>query len=370
VETHTVRPGDTLWDLAKKYRGDPFLWPDLYRLNTDVVEDPHWIYPGEVLRLTPADNVKAVPSTDTPVPADQVAAATPGDTSAAGRGAGAGADTAGVPATGMPVATVADLAPGDSGYVPLFPTTVAQQRVTETLRAYTEQPYRPLRPSEFYASGFLTEGQKLPFGRLLGPVTPSQIRSYTNRDVATLYTSVGVEAPKGGAYQVGDSLLIARLGREVEHYGHVVEPVGLARVTEATEGRYVATIVAVYGAIRKGQLVLPTARFAPADSAHAQPVADGIRGHLIAGQGRQELRSPQMVVFFDKGRQDGVAPGDIFEARRQAHRSSDGALRIDDVMGVFQVVRVGERSATARVLNVLSPDIPPGTEVRQTAKLP
>ena len=72
-QTHTVRAGDTLWDLAKQYRGDPFLWPDIYRLNTSVVEDPHWIYPGEVLSLAGGDSVKAVPATDTPEPPAPVA---------------------------------------------------------------------------------------------------------------------------------------------------------------------------------------------------------------------------------------------------------------------------------------------------------
>jgi nucleoid-associated protein YgaU len=46
---HIVVRGDTLWDIAKGYLGDPFRYPELARLSR--IKDPDWIYPGDVIRI-------------------------------------------------------------------------------------------------------------------------------------------------------------------------------------------------------------------------------------------------------------------------------------------------------------------------------
>lgn len=363
-QTHTVRKGDTLWDLAQHYLKDPFLWPGIYRLNTAVVEDPHWIYPGEVLRIAPADNVAAVPSMDTPPPP-----------AALDTGSVATSDSTFPTAAPDPTETLArgpqqpSQAESETEMAPLFETE-RPRTVAEILKAYTDQPYRPLRRSEFYSSGFLTENERLPFGRVLGPVTPQQIKAMSSRANALPFASVAIAAPDGATYEIGDSLLVAQVGSEIGSYGEVVIPTGLAQIYQKTEGHYLATIVAVYGPIRNGQRVLPLESFTSSSGGRAVAVANGVRGSLIGGLGRQELKEPQMVVFIDKGRENGVAPGDLFEVRRRPQRLSDGTLRVNELMATLQIVHVREHTATALLLNVISPDIPPGTDVLQVGKLP
>jgi hypothetical protein len=379
-ETHTVREGDTLWDLAKHYRGDPFLWPDIYRMNTSVVEDPHWIYPGEVLRLAGADSVPAVPATDTPapvamVPTDSAAvdssASAPVEVAESQAAPTASAGASDEPAPQQTLAQLTAVSPNEDGEgeTGLFGRP-RHRVVTDALRAYREQPYRALRRSEFYSSGFLTENQKLPFGQVLGPVTPQQIRANGANASALPYSNIAVEAPRGASYQIGDTLLVVRLGAEFEKYGDVVVPTGLVRVVDTVQGRYVATVVATYGPIRNGQLVLPAERFTPSGEGRAVPVTEGVQATFLGGVGRQDIKAPQMVVFLNKGREDGVAAGDLFEIRRRAERLADGRQLVNEVMATLQIVHVRDHTATARLLNILSPDIPPGTDARQVAKLP
>ena len=49
-ELHVVQKGDTLWSLCSKYFNDPWRWPRLWAANPSIT-NPHWIFPGDVIRL-------------------------------------------------------------------------------------------------------------------------------------------------------------------------------------------------------------------------------------------------------------------------------------------------------------------------------
>src|SRR3989440_6137480 len=74
--THVVTRGETLWSIAQLYFNDPLLWPEIYRLNTALIDDPHSTYPGEELNLAGAVSVAQAPDTAVVAAPQRVAADT------------------------------------------------------------------------------------------------------------------------------------------------------------------------------------------------------------------------------------------------------------------------------------------------------
>lgn len=50
AKSHTVRRGDTLWEICDFYFQNPYQWPRIWAYNPQI-QNPHWIYPGSTVRL-------------------------------------------------------------------------------------------------------------------------------------------------------------------------------------------------------------------------------------------------------------------------------------------------------------------------------
>lgn len=367
-ETHTVKQGDTLWGISKQYFNDPLQWPRLYQMNTSVVEDPHWIYPGEVLRLRSDVAMTSVPAAaDTtaaaPVPAQvtppttPVAVATPTDT--ANREA-AVAETVQQPQAPEP--TVTDT-------TPIFP----RQGMTVTglaLQADFNDNYRPVTRGEFYQSGFMTEGKSWPFGTLLGITAPSQVEATTS-GVAMLFSQVAIDPPAAGAYQIGDTLLAVTVsGIPGGGFGSPVVPVGLIRVTDVSQPKLLGVVIAQYARLEPGSRLLAAEKFNDRAGVRARPLADGTEGTIIAFRSDDVLRGVGDVAFIDKGRDAGMMIGDVLEAHRTLTPRRAVPVVVPEVVARLQVIHVGDKSATVRITWVAYPDIAAGTRWKLVARLP
>jgi hypothetical protein len=266
-----------------------------------------------------------------------------------------------------------DAVPDSRDSVDLTPLVGDRRRVVSTgpsMELSLKRAYRPIRRTEFFSSGFLTEGLALPLGTSLGLVTPLQIEEVSTRSRAQMYSQVAVLPPAGATYQVGDTLLVAQISRALPGYGEVVIPTGLLRVTDVSRRENLAEVIASYGSIQDHQRVLPAEKFTDPGNVHPVPISDGVNARVVGHRDQQPLTGPQDVLFIDRGRKDGVALGDLFELRQAPRARAGAATVIDEPMATVQVVHVGERSSTVRVMSVTHPDIPSGTEARQIAKLP
>jgi LysM repeat protein len=330
-KTHTVKRGDTLWDIAKLYLADPFLWPEVYRLNTNVIEDPHWIYPGEVLKL-PGEEAKVVAAAPPSAPAPAPAPVAPQ----------AAAPTKPAPRDSVVVVNAVQA-----------PTSVV--RVGEYIAApWVDANGGPKR------YGYLVESAELP-----------GIASH-DRSRMRLFDRVFVAQPEPAS---GRTLYLAyRLGPMLTDFGQIVIPTGVIEVPrpaqpgEAAVGR----VVRMFDDILEGQRLIPLDTSAAIVSGRPSAVPNGMRGQVRWVAGEPVLGTVQRYVVIDISRRDSLTAGDQIELYLPRQKPTEGRdLALPEIsIARAQVLRVTDYGATAIVFSQDQPKIEQGGAARIVAKMP
>ena len=362
--SHTVKRGDTLWDLAKLYLGDSFLWPEIYRLNTDVIDDPHWIYPGEVLKL-PAPG--ATPTVAEAPPVQQAGEPTPPPA-----------------APPTPAAAPSPTATGTPVYEPPIgvldgPTVFPQSRIdlpVSKRKSAAPTPMPTVKLGTFLSAPYVDrDGGPRGAGHVVKVLNLSVTASGRDpKSRAQLHDDIFISPPVGSAAAEGERYVTYKFGPYLDDVGQVVIPTGIVQVTRAPRDREatVAQVIAMFGEIESDQRLMPYDSTALHVVGHPEPIADSIVTEVRSVNGNPILPSVQDYLLVDVTSRDGIKIGDEF-VLFEPHSNSDvsGApANPEIVIARAQAVRVTRYGTTLMIMGERHPKIEPGTLARRIASMP
>jgi LysM repeat protein len=346
-KTHTVKRGDTLWDLAKTYLGDSFLWPEIYRLNTDVVQDPHWIYPGEVLKL-PGEVTKAVAAAPEPVVPEPT-----------------------TPTVPVPIAT--------PPAAPSSPTIFAQAPAVEVVASPPSRSYVQAEPAVRFGEALAAPWVDQPggphdWGKIIRPADLS-VHELAEEGVAfSLFDDVLFAPPHGAMFTPHTRYLVYVLGPYYEDFGQIVIPTGVVEVirSPANGDAGVARIMKMFTHMEPNQRLMPLDTSAMSVAGFPSAVTNGHTGTVRWLYSQPLLPSIQQYLVIDIARAQGIVAGDRIELYQARQRPlEEGELGMPEIsVGRAQIVKVTPFGATAVINAVRQPKIQPGTSARITAKMP
>jgi hypothetical protein len=324
---HVVRRGDTLWDLARVYLGNPFAWPLIHEANRQTVANPHRIYPEERLLIPPVLPQGAV------APADAVGVALP----------------------------VFEGPPGRTRFYAAA-TTAAEAAPTILIE---EAPSPAIQPHEFYTASWIANAAALPvMGRLLRVVDPA---APGGRLSATVLPESRVYITHAGANRavVGGSYLLAREGRTMPGWGRVIVPVAVVTVAAVDRDVATAAVTRQFGVASPGDLMLPLDAFPVRPGALPQPAAAAVTGQLVGFLEEQAIYGPLAEGYVNLGRAQGVQVGDELLAYLPERPAPEepGVQLPPEAVAHLRVVRVEEQSATVRVVELVHAAVAAGMPV-------
>ncbi len=337
---HTVRQGDTLYEIARKYLGNPLRWPELFRANTSTIANANLIYPGQKLYVGADGRPTFSP--------EAVAAET---------------DTAEPPPTRA---------------IPLGRPMAGQTVSVLENATINGRALRPtVRRGEAAAAPFLVAlNAKSSGGHLVSRSDPTVVSAALTRDQFQIFDEVDVLLPTGVRGAVGQQFGVYQEGPEVNRdklRRRLMQPAGVVEIVALGSGRAArAKVTSMFANMKRGDVLMAIDTTSVPSTVRPQDVSNGPVYEVAWIAGGVVLPTVQnyVVIALPKGASSKV--GDQFTLYADGVPLTEGRKDIAPANTVAQVsvVRVTPESATAVVVGHDQPAIRVGMKARLVSRMP
>jgi hypothetical protein len=295
MKEHKVIKGDTLWDLSASELKDPFMWPKIWEVNT-WIKNPHWIYPGQIIKIPIYLLQKQRKDTD-----------------------------------------------GDEQAQQDEREEILKDDVKKEIVLISKHPV--IDRNVLMASGYI--GEVIPnAGQIIG--SPYGQKLFGNNDIVYLDVNQDVKT--------GDKFYVIKHSEMLKHpitrdkIGYVITISGIAEITKIQNGEITAKITKCFSEIEEGDL-LDTYYSIDIPTLPEPMRSPDINGMIIATSNQAQFQSMLDIIYIDKGCQDGIEIGDRFRTFAVDARAVEN--------GLIKVINCKEHTATAIIEYSITP-ISPG----------
>lgn len=318
--THTVKKGDTLWDICEYYYGESDLWPKLWEMNS-FITNPHLLIPGDIITLFEQVPQKAPEPEPEPEPEP---------------------DPEPEPVLGIDVEGIIN----NSNRIGFYSSN--KNDPLGTLFAAADKHL--ILGKDNIAYVIFEEGKRVSIGGEFAIGKLSPVKHPITKKKA------------GYVFNVSGRLVIDKKAGLVQKDGKYYEK----------ENSYQAKIIESFDPIEIGDILMPTTTV----SKCILPVSNNtdIIANIVAGANEQTLIHKYSIVYMDKGHDAGIKPGNIFEIRmgnivkdpkpEKTLTIREGQVILPDrILGRILVIKTYPDSATALVLSATEP-VEPGAYLK------
>lgn len=296
---YIVKKGDTLWGLSDRFMKDPYYWPDLWARNPEHILNPHFIFPGQKLRIH-QDRIEIVSGKEAK---------------------------------------------------PSEPVATSKQTPVQELKESLDTPVPERQFTVNGGEGFIAGNNFKPCGFVIAGQHNREM--FAEDDI--VYTDIGRNL--GG--RVGDRFTVFKKYGAVSHpltnqiLGYRVAPLGTLQLTEMAENSSKALITSSFMEIEPGEGLLPYKNLRKEVSLKA---ADrDLTGYIVETRTGNQAIAVGDIAYIDLGEKNGVKPGNLFyvvrkvESEIKFYTGTVYDLPVD-VLGALLVVETGENTSTALVI--------------------